>query len=77
MGPIGVAGDELALLGVLVERDALHQRLVGDDHRGGVHRGVPGAALERAGDCPQLADPLVALDLLGERRGLLEAPRRA
>ncbi len=70
--PHRVAGDQLRPLGVLVERHPIHQGLVRDDHRGGVHRGVAGAALERAGHCPHLPHPLVALDLLGERRGLLE-----
>ena len=63
-----VAGDQLRPLGVLVERDVFLEGLVGDHHRGGVHRRVARAALERAGDGPQLGHDLLSLHHLGERR---------
>ena len=39
----------------LVERDEVRQRLIGDDHAGGVDRGVPGQAFELAADVDHLA----------------------
>ena len=66
-----VAGDQLRPLGVLVERDVFLEGLVGDHHRGGVHRRVARAALERAGDLPQLAHVGLAAHDLGERQRLL------
>ena len=66
-----VAGDQLRTLGVLVERDVFLERLVGDHDSRGVHRGVAGASLERAGDLPQLAHVGLAAHHLGQGQRLL------
>ena len=71
-GTHGEPGDQLGPLGVLVQRHALHERLVRDHDRGGVNGGVARAALQRLGHGPQLGHARIALDLLRERRGFLE-----
>ena len=71
-GPHRVLGDDLLALGVPVERDVLHERLVGDHHARGVLAGVAGQTLEPLGDLPELGDLGPALDRLGQGRALLE-----
>ena len=44
------------VVGALVQRDVVRQRLVGDHDAGGVGGGVSGKALERAGRRHQLPD---------------------
>ena len=65
--PHGVAGDELRALGILVERNVLVQRLVGDHHGRGVHGSVPRAAFQGPGDLPELLHLGLGADHLGER----------
>ena len=67
-----VLGDDLLALGIAVERDVLHQGLVGDHHPGRVLAGVAGQPLELLGDLPQLRDLGPRLDRLGEGRALPE-----
>ena len=67
----GELGDDFAIL----PAEAGHpvpQRLVGDDHPGGVHPGVPVQPLERRGDIEQLADLHVRLIELLQLRLLLD-----
>ncbi len=71
-GAHGVLGDDLLALGVPVERDVLHQRLVGDHDSGGVLAGVAGQTLEPLGRLPELGDLGPSLDRLGERRALAD-----
>ena len=51
-----VLGDDVVGARGLVERHEVRQRLIGDDHAGGVHRGVAGQPFELAADVDHLAD---------------------
>ena len=69
-GPHGVAGDHLGPLRVLVERDVLDQRLVGDHDAGGVLGRVAGEPLQRFGGVPQLCELRAAPDRFRQLRRL-------
>jgi len=73
---LGELGDEHVALLVLVDRDVLPERLVGDDHAGGVQAGLPVEPLERHGDVEDVAGGHLALGAVGlgplaHERGLL------
>ena len=69
--PHGEPGDQLRPLGVLVERNVLIERVVGDDDGGGVDRRVARTALQRPRDVPEFLHVRLGLDHLGEWRRLL------
>jgi hypothetical protein len=70
--PHGEARDQLRPLGVLVERHALHEGLVGDHHRRRVHRRVSSASFEGPGNLPELVHLRIPLHLLRQQRRLFE-----
>ena len=56
-----VLGDDVLGARGLVERHEVRQRLIGDDHAGGVHRGVAGQPFELAAHVDHLADQVVGI----------------
>ena len=67
-----VLGHQPVRVGRLLERHQLGQRLAADHDAGGVGRGVPGDALEVAGEVDDPLDRRIGLDLLAQRRRDLE-----
>ena len=62
---LGELRDQRVALVVLVDRDVLPERPVGDDHAGGVKAGLPVQPLERHGDVEDVAGGHLALRAVG------------